>query len=74
LITRFTQQIGVTPKTAARLVRFERLARVRHDRAPRWDEVAAEGGYADQAHLIRDFRAFSGATPAAYAERMRSAR
>ena len=31
-----------------------------------WAELAAELGYADQAHLVRDFRAHLGTTPAAY--------
>jgi AraC-like DNA-binding protein len=67
LITKFTQQVGLTPKTAARLVRFERvLSRVRMECVTRWDQVAAEGGYADQPHLIRDFRTFTGLTPTDY--------
>jgi AraC-like DNA-binding protein len=71
LIARFTQQVGLTPKTAARLVRLDRvLARVRAGRTGRWDQVAAEGGYADQAHLIRDFRAFTGITPTDYVARV----
>jgi AraC-like DNA-binding protein len=71
LITRFGQQVGLTPKTAARLVRFERvLRRVRAGGAPRWERLAAEGGYADQAHLIREFRTFAGVTPTAYAHRL----
>ncbi|MAC27483.1 MAG: hypothetical protein CMH59_13550 [Myxococcales bacterium] len=31
--------------------------------------MAAEAGYADQAHLIREFRALTGMTPTAYAAR-----
>ncbi|WP_432898817.1 hypothetical protein ACQP1S_22480 [Micromonospora matsumotoense] len=30
-----------------------------------WAELAVRGGYYDQAHLIREFREFTGATPAA---------
>jgi AraC-like DNA-binding protein len=33
-----------------------------------WAEIAADLGYADQAHLTRDFRAAIGQTPAAYAD------
>ena len=34
-----------------------------------WAEVAAEHGYADQAHLIHDFRSLTGITPSAYRPR-----
>jgi AraC-like DNA-binding protein len=64
LITRFKQQVGLPPKTAARLVRFDAVWRRLATRPPaRWDQVTAECGYADQAHLIRDFRRFTGACP-----------
>jgi AraC-like DNA-binding protein len=67
LITRFTQQIGLPPKTAARLVRFDTVWRRLAQRPPaRWDQIAAECGYADQAHLIRDCRQFTGASPTAF--------
>lgn len=67
LITRFRDQVGVTPKRAARLVRFDRLLRrVRGERQPDWPQVAAEHGYVDQAHLIHEFREFVGASPAAF--------
>jgi AraC-like DNA-binding protein len=67
LITRFRQQIGLPPKTAARLVRFHAVWRRLADRPPpRWDEIAAECGYADQSHLIRDCRQFTGASPTAF--------
>ncbi|MEO3845903.1 MULTISPECIES: helix-turn-helix domain-containing protein [unclassified Streptomyces] len=67
LITQFRRQVGLPPKTAARLVRFQRLLG-RLERAPAagWDELAADCGYADQAHLGRDFRAFAGTTPTAF--------
>jgi AraC-like DNA-binding protein len=70
LISRFLQQVGLTPKRAARLVRFERVRdRMRTGDPPRWDQLAADDGYADQAHLIRDFRAFTGLTPTEYLRR-----
>ena len=63
----FTRQIGLNPKTFARLRRFqETVIRVHATRDPDWCGLALAMGYADQAHLIRDFRAFSGLTPAAY--------
>jgi AraC-like DNA-binding protein len=70
LITRFTQQVGLTPKTVARLARFEQvMGQVRTARVMDWGQVAADTGYADQAHLIREFRAFCGSTPAGYGNR-----
>ena len=65
LIARFRRQVGLRPKMVARLVRFDGLCR-RLDQAggrPDWGRVAAEAGYADQAHLARDFRQFTGTTP-----------
>jgi AraC-like DNA-binding protein len=64
LIAAFRHQVGLTPKTAARLVRFEAmLADVRDAGAVRWERAAADAGYADQAHLTREFGTFTGTTP-----------
>jgi AraC-like DNA-binding protein len=64
LITRFKQQVGVAPQLAARLVRLSNVWRhLGHEQS--WGRIAAESGYADQAHLIREFRHFTGTTPAA---------
>jgi AraC-like DNA-binding protein len=70
LIRKFRQQVGLPPKTAARLLRFEQVWRRLGDSEPaRWDRLAADGGYADQSHLIRDFREFTGGTPAEFLAR-----
>lgn len=67
LIAKFTRQVGLTPKRAARVIRFERVLRaVDRDPHPNWATLAVRFGYADQAHLIRDFGAFTGLSPAAY--------
>jgi AraC-like DNA-binding protein len=67
LIARFRQQVGLRPKTAARLIRFDGvLRRLDQGRPLDWGLVAREAGYADQAHLIRDFHQFSGTTPTAF--------
>jgi AraC-like DNA-binding protein len=68
LIDRFTEQVGLTPKKVARLARFYRLlARVRAGRLPAtWSQAAVECGYADQPHMIREFRVFTGTTPAEF--------
>jgi AraC-like DNA-binding protein len=70
LIAKFRHQVGLRPKTAARLVRFERvLSRLDERRRLDWGLVARDTGYADQAHLIRDFHQFTGTTPTAYVGR-----
>ena len=67
---RFDEQVGVSPKTAARLLRFADVRR-RIERAPsRWAEIAFDAGYADQSHLNREFQQFAGTTPTDFAARM----
>jgi AraC-like DNA-binding protein len=61
---RFREEIGLTPKEAARVLRFEHA----HDLAtaadaPSWADVSARAGYADQAHLVREWREFTGRPP-----------
>jgi AraC-like DNA-binding protein len=66
-IERFKADVGVTPKRYCRLLRFQRVVTRAHRDAPAdWAELALACGYFDQAHLIHDFRAFSGLTPTAY--------
>lgn len=67
LAARFTAEIGRPPKIVARILRFERLNTLM-DRAaaPDWAELAYACGYADQAHMIREFRHFAGTTPRSY--------
>lgn len=68
---RFTNEIGLTPKTLALMLRFHRAcALARAGASAGWASVAAEAGYADQAHLVRDFRVFTGETPTEWARRM----
>ncbi len=66
LWARFTAQIGVTPKRAAMLVRFDAAAR-RLEVGEDPCQVAMACGYADQSHLHRDVRDFAGCTPRALA-------
>ena len=61
---RCLEETGLAPKQLFRVLRFRRALRLL-SLAPRrgWAQLAAECGYYDQAHLIRDFRQFSGSTP-----------
>jgi len=66
----FTMQVGVGPKSFLRLQRFHATSRHIHAaQAPDWCDIAGHMGYADQAHMIREFREFSGLTPATYHSR-----
>src|SRR5690606_32137193 len=63
---RFRQEIGLSPKAAARVVRFHRARRLLATGGRGLAEVAAVAGYADQAHLTREFKDLAGATPTAW--------
>lgn len=66
LARRFREQIGPSPKAAARLLRFQNAARqLALDDGRRFAEIAQDCGYYDQAHLNRDFRELAGTTPRA---------
>jgi AraC-like DNA-binding protein len=65
---RFRAELGLTPKAAARVFRFDRARRtlarqVAQGTPPRLGLLAAECGYYDQAHLARDFRDLAGCAP-----------
>jgi len=64
LTDRFTAEFGLAPKVAARVLRFERaVGRLRRQPATRLAELSATFGYADQAHLTREWQAIAGCTP-----------
>jgi AraC-like DNA-binding protein len=69
----FAEHVGVSPKWVIRRYRLhevtERLAARRPGAALDWAGLAAEFGYADQAHLTRDFTRMFGEPPTAYAAR-----
>ncbi|MFB9412151.1 helix-turn-helix domain-containing protein [Dactylosporangium matsuzakiense] len=66
LWSRFRAQVGLTPKRAATLIRFDSVAhRLAAGEAPA--RVAADHGFTDQSHLCRDVMAFTGLTPTALA-------
>lgn len=70
LVAHVHAELGLPPKTLARLVRFERaVALMTGDDDARLAAVAAACGYYDQAHLNRDFRAFAGEPPRAFLAR-----
>ena len=68
LIELFHRAVGLTPKVYARIRRFQRaIERAARGRSAGWAEVALECGFYDQSHLTREFQAFAGLPPGAYA-------
>ena len=63
LVSQFRAQVGLPPKSVARILRFERAEKLLSRSGARPLEVALACGYFDQSHLIRDFRELAGATP-----------
>ncbi|HEU4891446.1 MAG TPA: hypothetical protein VFT47_07835 [Vicinamibacterales bacterium] len=66
----FRAQLGIGPKLYTRIARFQSglvYAGCRDKGA--WADAAVEMGYADQSHMIAEFRQFSALTPAALASR-----
>ncbi|MGH3205291.1 MAG: helix-turn-helix domain-containing protein, partial [Streptosporangiaceae bacterium] len=69
LTSRFRTEIGLTPKAAARVIRFDRARHLlirqagENSSGYRLADLAAACGYFDQAHLAREFRALAGCPP-----------
>lgn len=61
--SQFRSEYGIGPKDAARIVRFDRARRLIPTGRSSLAEIAVDCGYADQAHLNRDFREFVGLSP-----------
>jgi len=61
----FADEIGLSPKTIARIARYEHAGRLIRDGGD-LAGVAAESGYVDQAHLGRDWVAIAGRSPGAW--------
>lgn len=64
-IARYRAACGLAPKRHAAVMRFQALLRAvsHHDS---WAALAADAGYADQAHMSREFSALAGMTPGHY--------
>ena len=62
---RFRSAVGISPKLFCRMQRLQRVFQAMANPQSNWVDTAVDCGYYDQAHLIRDFREFSGTTPTA---------
>ena len=60
----FHEHVGLSPRAWRRLARLHACLRaLRVQRAPAWAELALDGGFYDQSHLVNEFRALCGITP-----------
>jgi AraC-like DNA-binding protein len=65
---KFDRYLGISPKLFSRIVRFQDLIKkIRLSPSVDWATTALDLGYYDQAHMISDFKEFSGQTPASFA-------
>jgi AraC-like DNA-binding protein len=62
----FARDVGIAPKHLARIVRFQRVFSAWRADPASLSRVAAECGYFDHAHLVRDFRELAGVPPAKF--------
>lgn len=60
---RFDESFGYGPKTLDRILRCQRFLWLANRSAGSTAILAAEAGYSDQAHLIRECRRLTGSTP-----------
>jgi AraC-like DNA-binding protein len=59
----FHERVGIPPKTFCSLARFQSSLAYARRSGVDWAQAAAAFGYADQSHMIAEFRRFSGMTP-----------
>ena len=67
----FLEYVGVGPKWVIRRYRLQEAVERAASAQLSWADLAADLGYSDQAHLVRDFTAVAGVSPAAYARSVR---
>lgn len=68
---RFVANVGLTPVGYRRLARLRTVLRLYEQGSRGWASIAATTGFSDQAHLVRDCRAFTGLTPTEWAATQR---
>jgi AraC-like DNA-binding protein len=71
LRSRLMQHVGLSPKRVIRIERLHRALVSSGGRSIAWAEIAASSGFADQAHMIREFHVLLGESPTAWSRRSR---
>lgn len=67
----FNEWVGLSPKTYSNIVQLHCFLRLLKNAAAGtcYTALAYEAGYADQSHLIKSFKKFTGITPSAYSKK-----
>jgi len=69
-IAMFRQQVGITPKSYLKIIRFQKaVGEIEQRQEMNWTHISQDCGFYDQAHFIHDFKFFSGFTPEEYVRR-----
>jgi AraC-like DNA-binding protein len=63
LVRSFREQVGLSPKSYAGIVRFNHALGLARNARQSWTDIAAAAGYYDHSHLVRDFRRYAGEAP-----------
>jgi AraC-like DNA-binding protein len=69
LHSRLMHQVGLSPKRLLRIERLHHVLTSSQVRSVPWAQLAASCGFADQAHMIREFQEFLGESPTAWRSR-----
>ena len=69
-ISIFRQQVGIAPKAYLKIIRFQKaISEIEQRKQANWANISQDCGFYDQAHIINDFKFFSGFTPGEYVRR-----
>jgi AraC-like DNA-binding protein len=63
LYTRSVDAVGIGPKHLLRIMRLHRALRLASSGRRAWADISYGAGFADQAHMVREFRSLLGDTP-----------
>ena len=69
LHSRMMQHVGLSPKRLLCIERLHRVLATRQLHPVPWAQLAVTGGFADQAHMIREFQGLLGESPTAWSSR-----
>jgi transcriptional regulator GlxA family with amidase domain len=66
--------MGISPKTYARIVRFDNAMKLQNAQPHKdWLSIALDCGYYDYQHMVKDFKDFTRETPTEFVQKEDSA-